>query len=81
MGSASRCGLAQELPLKGIELEWEPVENAFGYEIRLTPKGGGEPLVFKNDGQQIRARCSSGRLYFAYSVARQRGGRSLVALE
>lgn len=38
---------AQELPLKTIELEWDAVENAFGYEIRLTPKAGGEPLIFK----------------------------------
>lgn len=38
---------AQELPLKSIELEWEPVENAFGYEVRLTPKEGGTPLTFK----------------------------------
>lgn len=38
---------AQELPLKTIELEWEPVENAFGYELRLTPKNGGTPLTFK----------------------------------
>lgn len=38
---------AQELPLKTVELEWEPVENAFGYEVRLAPKGGGKPLLFK----------------------------------
>lgn len=38
---------AQELPLKTIELEWDAVENAFGYEIRLTPKGGGSPLTYK----------------------------------
>jgi hypothetical protein len=38
---------AQELPLKTIELEWDAVENAFGYEIRLTPKGGGPPLTYK----------------------------------
>jgi len=38
---------AQELPLKTIEMEWEPVENAFGYELRLTPKAGGTPLVFR----------------------------------
>lgn len=30
-----------------MEFEWDPVENAFGYEIRLTPKAGGKPLVFK----------------------------------
>lgn len=38
---------AQELPLKTIELEWDPVDNAFGYEVRLTPEGGGKPLLFK----------------------------------
>ena len=38
---------AQELPLKTIELEWDSVENAFGYEIRLTPKSGGTPLTYK----------------------------------
>jgi hypothetical protein len=38
---------AQELPLKTIELEWDAVENAFGYEIRLTPKNGGTPLTYK----------------------------------
>jgi hypothetical protein len=38
---------AQELPLKGVELEWDPVENAFGYEVRLTPKAGGTPLTYR----------------------------------
>lgn len=30
-----------------MELEWEPVENVFGYEVQLSPKGGGEALVFR----------------------------------
>jgi hypothetical protein len=38
---------AQELPMKTVELEWESVENAFGYQVRLTPEGGGKPLIFR----------------------------------
>lgn len=38
---------AQELPLKTIEMEWEPIENAYGYEVRLTPKAGGQPLMYR----------------------------------
>jgi hypothetical protein len=32
--------------LKTIELEWEPIENADGYEVRLTPEGG-KPIFFR----------------------------------
>ncbi|MGE0528658.1 MAG: hypothetical protein AB7P49_16435 [Bdellovibrionales bacterium] len=27
-------------------MEWEPIEKAGGYEVRLTPAQGGEPLIF-----------------------------------
>jgi hypothetical protein len=33
-------------PLKTIEIEWEPIEKAGGYEVRLMPAAGGKPLKF-----------------------------------
>lgn len=39
---------AQEIPvMKTIELEWEGLEEANGYEVRLTPVKGGDKLTFK----------------------------------
>ncbi len=32
---------------KSVELEWEPVENAMSYEVRLTPTAGGTARTFK----------------------------------
>lgn len=32
--------------MKTIELEWEPIDNADGYEVRLTPEGG-KPIFFR----------------------------------
>ncbi len=44
---APAAALLDEAPmLKTIELEWEPVENADGYEVRLTPEGG-KPIFFR----------------------------------
>lgn len=34
-------------PLKTIELDWEAVENAGGYEVKLSPENGQAPLVFE----------------------------------
>jgi hypothetical protein len=38
---------------KSIELEWEAVENAFGYEVQLTPKAGGTAITFKTVEPQL----------------------------
>lgn len=39
--------------LKTIELEWEAVEKASGYEVRLTPAAGGKPLKFLTEEAKI----------------------------
>lgn len=36
----------QGVGLKTIELEWEEIPKTAGYEVRMTPKGGGKPLKF-----------------------------------
>jgi hypothetical protein len=41
------------VPLKTIELEWDAVENAGSYEVKLTPEGGGEPLQFKTPENRL----------------------------
>jgi len=41
--------MAEVTPMKTIELEWEAIDNAFGYEILLTPEGGGAALTFKTE--------------------------------
>lgn len=40
--------------VKNIELEWDPVEKASGYEVRLTPVGGGKALKYFTDQPKIQ---------------------------
>jgi hypothetical protein len=39
--------------LKTIEVEWEPIPKAGGYEVRFTPKAGGKPLKFITEESKI----------------------------
>lgn len=46
--------VAQEsVPVKSIELEWDPVEKASGYEVRLMPAKGGKPLKFFTEDAKL----------------------------
>jgi hypothetical protein len=66
--------------LKTIELEWDAVENAGGYEVKLTPADGGKSMQFTtlenhiseqvpvgNYDLQVRAKSSDGSDYSPWS--------------
>jgi hypothetical protein len=36
-----------ETPVKTVELEWDAVETAGGYEVKLSPENGSTPLLFE----------------------------------
>jgi len=61
-------------PVKTIELEWEAVENAGSFEVKLIPEDGGADLLFQapqnqlsqsvpigNDKLQIRSKSKDGK--------------------
>lgn len=43
-----------------LDLEWEEVEDAVGYEVKLTPKEGGAPLSFSAIGHRISQKLPVG---------------------
>ena len=49
--AAAPAKLPTTLPaaLATLDLEWEAIDEANGYELKLTPTKGGEPLTFKSD--------------------------------
>lgn len=47
-------------PMSTLDLEWEEVDEADGYELKLTPKTGGEPLTFRVTENKISQRVPSG---------------------
>ncbi len=70
------------VPMKTIELEWEAVENAGSYEVKLIPESGSEPLIFQvpenilsrevpigNYVLQMRARSKDGSDYSSWTQA------------
>ena len=69
-------------PKATLDLEWEPVKEADGYEVELTPKGGGDPLRFTSKDSsfsqalplgtyklRIRSKESSSGVYGEWSDA------------
>ncbi len=44
-----------------VEFEWGAIEGADGYEVKLTPKSGGTPSVFKTQENKISQRVPAGR--------------------
>lgn len=51
-------------PQATLELEWEVVDDAVAYEVKLVPKAGGEPIVVKTNEPKISHRVPAG----TYSV-------------
>lgn len=45
--------------MKTIELEWEPQDNADGYEVRLTPAGG-KPILFRTFEAKLSEQVPTG---------------------
>jgi hypothetical protein len=45
---------------KSVELEWEAVENAVGYEVRLTPKDGGATRLFPTQDNHLTQELPTG---------------------
>lgn len=69
-----------ERPKTTIDLEWEAVEGAAGYEVELTPKSGGDKLRFKSEQStlsekvpadvyrlRVRSKEASSGIYGAWS--------------
>src|SRR4051812_39710125 len=51
-------------PQATVELDWEPIENAQAYEVKLEPKTGGAPIIIKATENKISQRVPVGE----YSV-------------
>lgn len=49
------------IPHKVLELDWEPVEGAEGYEVKLTPVPDGAPLVFSVKENSIQQDVPTGK--------------------
>jgi len=47
-------------PMSTLDLEWESVDEAESYELKLTPKDGGKALVFPVQENKISQRVPSG---------------------
>ncbi len=54
LANAPHSIAADPPPVKNIELEWDPVEKASGYEVRLTPVGGGKALKYFTEQPKIQ---------------------------
>lgn len=49
----SSLALADDVKIKTIELEWDPIPRASHYEIKLTPVEPGEELVFRAEEPRL----------------------------
>lgn len=49
-----------EAPMSTLDLEWESVDEADGYQLKLTPKQGGEALIFPTEESKISQKIPSG---------------------
>jgi hypothetical protein len=47
-------------PQATVELDWEPIENAQAYEVKLEPKDGGETIIIKSVENKISQRVPVG---------------------